>query len=194
MSDPTGALVLELKHTGERLELTRVDDADGTAVLRLVGSLPPQQEGPPLHVHVYEEEVGIVTAGILAASVEGETVRLHPGESTTFPAGSRHRWWNGGTETLRFEGFAKPLVDLDRYLQAVFEVVNAGPPGTPPLFYMAHVSHRHRKTQQALILPLLLQRLLFPVLVAIGTILGKYRGSGWPGCPDRCTGAPKSQV
>jgi hypothetical protein len=39
------------------------------------------------------------------------------------------------------------VVDLDRYLQAVFEVMNAGPEGRPSLFYIAHAALRHRDTQ-----------------------------------------------
>jgi len=31
-----------------------------------------------------------------------------------------------------------------------------------------------------------------PAVVLIGTILGRYRGLDWPGCPDRCADAPAS--
>jgi hypothetical protein len=89
-----------------------------------------------------------------------------------------------------FQGLATPLVDLDRYLQALFEVVNAGPPGKPPVFYMAHVLHRHRRTQLALTMPRIIQRVLLPCIVLLGWTLGKYRGTAWPGCPARCTGMP----
>jgi hypothetical protein len=79
---------------------------------------------------------------------------------------------------------------LDRYLQAVFEVMNAGAPGRPPLFYLAHAALRHRRTQAVLVMPPAVQAILFPIVVALGTVLGRYRGTGWPGCPARCTGAP----
>jgi hypothetical protein len=91
---------------------------------------------------------------------------------------------------LVFEGVAKPLVDLDLYFQAVFEVLNHGPARRPPLFYMAHVAWRHRKTQVALLAPVWLQAVLLPAIVLVGTILGRYRGTDWPGCPDRCIPAP----
>jgi hypothetical protein len=29
-----------------------------------------------------------------------------------------------------------------------------------------------------------------PVVLMIGHILGKYRGSNWPGSPESCPGAP----
>lgn len=46
----------------------------------------------------------------------------------------------------------------------------------------------HREA--VLILPRPIQAVLFRVLVAVGTLLGRYRGSDWPGCPARCLGAP----
>ncbi len=117
-------------------------------------------------------------------------VTVPAGGSVAFSRGSAHRWWNEGDETLVFEGRASPADDLDRYLQAVFEAFNAGPADRPPLFYMAHVLHRHRKTQIALVVPPLVQRLLFPLVIGVGRLLGKYRGTDWPGCPARCGGAP----
>jgi hypothetical protein len=67
--------------------------------------------------------------------------------------------------------------------------MNAGPPSRPPLFYLAHLSLRHRKTQRVHLLPGWLQTPFFLVIVGLGTLLGRYRGTRWPGCPARCVGA-----
>ena len=129
-------------------------------------------------------------AGTLAAEVDGVEVRIEQGGPVRLPMGSAHRWWNGGTETLRFDGFARPVVDLDSFLSAIFDVINSGPARRPPLFYMAHLLWRHRKTQTVLIAPQWIQAVLFPTIVLVGTLLGRYRGTDWPGCPDRCRAAP----
>jgi mannose-6-phosphate isomerase-like protein (cupin superfamily) len=182
-------LTLENRHTGERLNLRRVQRGDAVW-LELKGTLPPRREGPPLHIHFAEDEEGRVRSGVLSAVLNGQPISAGPGESTAFPRGSAHRWWNEGNETLEFEGYARPVVDLDRYLQAIFEILNAGPEGRPPLFYMAHAALRHRHTQAVLIMPRPLQAVLFRVLVVLGTVLGRYRGDDWPGSPSRCRGAP----
>ena len=181
-------LVLENRHTGERLEISRVLDA-GEECLRISGTLPPHRQGPPLHVHLHEDEEGPVRCGVLSVQLDDEVLRLPAGASARLPRGVPHRWWNDGDEELAFDGLARPVVDLDRYLQAVFQVINAGPPGRPPLFYMAHVAHRHRRTQAVLIMPPALQSVLFRLVVAVGTLLGRYRGDDWPGCPTKCPGA-----
>ena len=184
-------LILENRHTGERLALRRLKRGD-EVWLELKGSLPPHREGPPLHIHFAEDEEGHIQSGTLSAVLNGRRITAGPGESTAFPRGSAHRWWNEGDEPLLFEGYARPVVDLDCYLQAIFEVMNAGPAGHPPLFYIAYAALRHRHTQAVLILPRPIQAVLFRVVVAVGTVLGRYRGDDWPGYPSRCLGAPMS--
>jgi hypothetical protein len=44
--------------------------------LELKGTLPPNQDGPPLHIHFKEHEEGTVIAGTLAAEVDGVQVRI----------------------------------------------------------------------------------------------------------------------
>ncbi|HEX5003974.1 MAG TPA: hypothetical protein VFV65_01595, partial [Gemmatimonadales bacterium] len=73
-------------------------------------------------------------------------------------------------------------------------VMNAGPEGRPPLFYLAHAALRHRRTQAVLIMPAPVQAAFFRALVALGTLLGKYRGDDWPGCPARCVGAVEERA
>jgi mannose-6-phosphate isomerase-like protein (cupin superfamily) len=182
-------LRLENRHTGEVLELSRFLE-DGVECIRLVGSSPAGGEGPPLHIHFVEDEIGTVRKGVLHAIIGDRRVEARVGESVTLPKRVPHRWWNGGDVTLEFDGFARPAADIDKYLQAGFEIANAGPVGRPSMFYLAHLALRHRRTQQVLMIPPAVQALLFPLLVALGTLLGKYRGTDWPGCPARCTGAP----
>lgn len=187
---PPAPLRLENRHTGEVLELCR-RRRNGESYLELRGTLPAHRAGPPLHVHFLEDEEGVVTAGTLSAVVGGRRLDAGRGERVRLPRGVPHRWWNGGEEPLGFDGEVRPAVDLDRYLQAVFEVANAGPENRPPLFYMAHVVLRHRRTQAVFVLPRPLQALVFRVAFGLGTLLGRYRGTDWPGCPARCTGAPE---
>ena len=141
-------------------------------------------------MHFDEDEGGRVVSGTLSALVGGQQLELNSGEELDFPRGSAHQWWNAGDEVLTFEGFARPLVDLDRYLQAVFQVVNAGPEVGRPSSTWPTRLRRHRATQSALVVPSVVQAILVPLVVGLGTLLGKYRGTGWPGCPARCTGAP----
>ncbi len=186
---PAAPLRLENRHTGEVLDLVR-RGRGADAFLELRGTLPPHRDGPPMHIHYCEDEEGTVTAGTLSAEVGGRRIDATQGQSVSLPRGVPHRWWNEGDEPLAFLGRARPVVDLDRYLQAIFDVINAGPNGRPSLFYLAHASLRHRRTQAVLAMPGPIQAVVFRVAVAVGTLLGRYRGKDWPGSPARCLGAP----
>ena len=185
---PEQALTILLESTGEKLTMWRSVDEDGVQQLQMLGCLPARQPGPPMHVHVEEDEATEVVSGVMSVSLDGQEFEVNKNESAVFPKGSVHRWWNDGTEDLEFRGVAKPVADLDDYLHALFDVINAGK-GRPSFFYLAHLMHRYRKTQIALNMPPWLQRFLFPAVVLVGQLLGKYRGNDWPGCPLRCQGA-----
>ncbi len=174
--------------------MRRVRDAQGQIVLIPDGSLPPGASGPPLHVHFHEHEEIIVKAGTLGAQVGPEKITVPAGGTAVVPAGVPHRWSNAGDDLLELSGRVVPAVDLDRYLQAVFAVLNASPDGRPSIFLLAHVLWRHRDTQLMLGPPPAIQRIVVPVVLFIGRILGKYRGSSWPGSPESCPGAPLVDV
>jgi quercetin dioxygenase-like cupin family protein len=191
MPDPVSDAVLTItnRHTGENLRLRRVREA-GQTVLLIDGSLPPGTSGPPAHIHRNSREETVIKAGTLGARVGREQIVVPAGGSAVFPVGVVHAWWNAGNDVLQMNGRAIPADDLDVFLQAMFAVLNAGASGRPPLFYLAHVVWRHRHTQTLETPPPAIQRMLFGVVVFVGHILGKYRGSDWPGAPASCTGAP----
>ena len=184
-------LRLENRHTGEILRMRRVRDAQGQTTLTIDGSLPSGKSGPPPHLHLHEREEGNVKAGTLGVRVGNKASIIPAGGTAVFPSGVVHSWWNAGDDLLEIRGQVVPVVDLDRYLQAVFAAVNASASGRPPIFYMAHVLWRHRHTQATALPPRAVQRILFPVVLVIGRVLGKYRGDSWPGSPATCLGAPE---
>lgn len=184
-------LQLTNRHTGESLRLCRVRDGDDQTVLRIEGLLPPHAEGPPAHVHWHLREEGVVAGGTLAAKRGEESLLLRAGESIVFPPGVVHSWWNGGEDLLKVNGRAVPAGDLDRFLQGIFAVLNASPAGRPSLFHFAHVLWRHRHTHHVTRPPRVIQAILFPLVIGVGRMLGKYRGTSWPGAPEMCTGAPE---
>jgi quercetin dioxygenase-like cupin family protein len=183
-------LKLENRRTGETLRFRRVRGTDGGVIFLVDGSSPPHSAGPPVHVHLKEREDIVVKAGTVGAKVGKDATRLTSGGSVVIPAGVAHAWWNAGEDLLEMGGQVVPAADLDRYLQALFAVLNADPNRKPSIFYLAHVLWRHRHTQRMMVPPPPVQRILFPLVLLVGRILGKYRGTDWPGSPETCPGAP----
>src|SRR5678815_4033982 len=170
---PERFLTVDNHHTGEILRMRRVRGVDGHTVLVLEGSLPPGTSGPPLHVHWDSRETILVKSGLLGVRIGGEKREVLPGKTAVAPAGVLHTWWNAGGELLETSGRAVPASDLDRFIQALWAVVNASSSGRPPIFYLAHVLWRHRRTQAVALPPKAVQRMIFPLILLLGTALGK---------------------
>jgi mannose-6-phosphate isomerase-like protein (cupin superfamily) len=185
-------LTLENRRTGEILRMRRVRGIDGQTVLILEGSLPPGTSGPPLHVHCDSRETIVVKSGLLGVRIGRQKFDVSPDKTAAVPAGVLHTWWNAGDEPLETSGRAVPASDLDRFIQALWAVINASSSARPPIFYLAHVLWRHRRTQAVAVPPKAVQRMVFPLILLLGTALGKYRGTAWPGSPASCTGAPET--
>ncbi|RWA08744.1 hypothetical protein EKO27_g6372 [Xylaria grammica] len=67
--------------------------------------------GPPLHIHLLQDEFFKVEQGILAASLDGVVSRVTKDDDVLcIPAGTRHRFWSdqSSTESLIFHGWAHP--------------------------------------------------------------------------------------
>ena len=130
--------------------------------------------GPPMHVHHYQEEGLTVRQGRLGYERAGEAPRYAgPGETVVFLPGEAHRFWNAGDGELRCTAYVEPADNVEYFLSEVFASTRRNG-GRPSPFDAAYLTRRYRSEFAMLAVPSLVQRLLFPVLVAVGTLLGRY--------------------
>jgi hypothetical protein len=78
-------LTIENRHTGERLAMRRVKRGD-EVWLELKGSLPPHRQGPPLHVHVAEDEEGVVRSGTAVGCAQWSPIHRRLGRAGVAPS------------------------------------------------------------------------------------------------------------
>ena len=160
---------------GERLIFQRrVPGRDGD---RIEGeNVVSPGAGPPMHVHHYQEEVFTVQQGRIGYQRLGEPERFAgPGETVAFAAGQPHRFWNAGTDDLRCTAFIEPADNVEYLLTHLFESAKRTGRGRPDLFDAAFLMTRYRSEYAMLEIPAVIQRMAFPALVALGTLLGRYR-------------------
>jgi len=183
-------LRLENRHTGERVEMLRAtDDSDD---LERKGYLPPGRAAMSVHVHLRQDVSLHVKAGRLHLLVDGGKTVLDSGDSLELVRGTAYRLWNEGREPVEYEAVVSPAGDLDQYLQAYFDVVNAGEPNRPSLAHLARVHMRHQDTQSVRLLSGPLQSFVFLAALAKGSLTGGFRGEDWPGSPNRSPGLPST--
>jgi quercetin dioxygenase-like cupin family protein len=160
---------------GERLVfLRRVPGPHGD---RIEGeNLVSPGAGPPMHVHHLQEEGFTVLEGRIGFERPGEEPRYAgPGESVTFKAGEPHKFWNAGHGDLRCRAYVEPADNIEFFLTALFDSTRRNGGKRPDPFDAAFLITRYRTEFSMLEIPAFVQRIVFPVIVVIGRVLGKYR-------------------
>jgi quercetin dioxygenase-like cupin family protein len=131
--------------------------------------------GPIMHVHYLQKEVFTVKSGRIGYQRLGQEPQYGgPGDTIEFPAGEPHRFWNAGDDELNCAAYIEPADNIEYFLGEIFASANASGNGRPNLLDAAYLSRRYRSEYGMLQIPALVQRLLFPVLIAIGSMTGRY--------------------
>ena len=63
-----------------------------------------------MHVHDVDQ-IFYILRGTMGIEIEGKRCECSPGSLSVFPAGVRHRNWNGGSEPTVHLAFNTPLPD-----------------------------------------------------------------------------------
>ena len=160
---------------GERITFVRrVPGATGD---RVEGeNLARPGAGPPMHVHRYQVESFTVQRGRMGYQRLGQPEQFAgPGDTVTFAPGDAHRFWNPGPDDLLCTGYIEPADNVEYFLGEIFASTRRRGGTTPDVFDAAFLATRYRDEFTMVAVPVLVRRVVFPLLVALGTLLGKYR-------------------
>ena len=157
---------------GERVTFLGVhEDERGPYVHARIVARPGA--GPPMHVHHLQDEGLTVERGTVGYQCAGGPARTAgPGETVVFPAGEVHRFWNAGTEDLECDGWVGPPLNFEWFLTQVFASTKANGGTKPRLYDGAFLLTRYRTEFDLTEIPKPVQRLVFPVVVRLGRLLG----------------------
>ena len=132
--------------------------------------------GPVMHAHLLQAEGLTVKEGRIGYQRLGEAPRYAgPGERVHFEPGEAHRFWNAGDGPLRCDAYIEPADNVEYFLAEVFASKRRNGGERPSLFDAAYLTRRYRSEYIMYGIPTMIQRFVFPVVVAIGTVLGRYR-------------------
>ena len=132
--------------------------------------------GPPMHVHHLQTEALTVVEGRMGWQRLGGPERFAgPGEEVVFAPGEAHRFWNAGDGDLRCSAWIEPADNVEYFLTEIFESTRRSGGGRPHPLDAAYLTTRYRSEFAMLAIPAPVQRVVFPLLVAIGRLTGRYR-------------------
>lgn len=159
---------------GERLTfLRRVSGPNGERLE--VENVVQPGSGPPMHVHHHQAESLTVTSGRIGYERPGEPAKFAgPGETVTFAAGDAHRFWNAGSDELRCTGYIEPPDNIEYFLTELYASTKRNGGHRPDPFDAAFLVRHFRSEFGLLVVPALVQGLIFPLQVGIGRLLGRY--------------------
>jgi quercetin dioxygenase-like cupin family protein len=158
---------------GETLTFLGRVNRDGTEYLQVENFVTPGF-GPPMHVHLLQNESLTVVKGTMAIQVMGEEPRfLKQGESATFEKGVIHRFWNAGDTPLKCTGEVWPAHNLEYFLSEIYRSTkeNNGRPGP---FDAAFLLSRYKTEFDMAEIPAFVKKVIFPLTLFIGKIRGQH--------------------
>ena len=157
-------------------------DANGVEQLSVLSRVAPGH-GPPAHVHHQQDEEVTVREGRIGWVVGGGPEQFGgPGDTVRFPAGVEHRFWNAGEEDLIAEGTVNPPDNFEWFLTQIYASTKANGGERPGLFDSAYLLTRYGSEFAMTDIPKPITKVLFPVVAAVGRLLGRA---------DRFAGAPE---
>ncbi len=166
--------ILKIRKNGETLIITRSAAETNGQVTEFEGIEEPGV-GPPLHVHFKQEEkVKVITGRMRIKTLTGE-FSLAEGQEYTFAAGEAHQFWNEGDQPMHYSGHVKPSNNYEYFIRHIYQSANEANDDKPGPFDAAFLLTRYRSEMDMLVIPKPVKLLVFPILLAIGRLTGKFR-------------------
>jgi hypothetical protein len=129
------------------------------------------------------EEVFTVVEGRLGVLLLGESPKFYEeGETAAFPPGIPHKFWNAGTGLLRCKAYVHPAHNFEYFLTHIYDSMKANGGKQPGTFDAAYLLDRYRSEFDMLDIPSFVKKVIFPVVLFLGKLLGMHRKFG--GAPE----------
>ena len=103
---------IEKSGVDERLTQNLFDRTSGARTCTISCIKTPAGGGSPAGMHFHDvDQIFYILSGTMSIEIEGKQYDCSPGSLIVFPAGVRHRNWNGSNEPTVHLAFNTPLPD-----------------------------------------------------------------------------------
>ena len=168
---------LKINKNGETLTITKSASETGGQITEFEGTEEPGI-GPPMHVHFKQEEKVKVMQGKMRVKTQKKEFSLAEGQEYTFAIGEAHQFWNEGTGTLHYTGHVKPSNNYEYFIKHIYQSANEANDDKPGPFDAAFLLTKYKSEMDMLVIPKPVKKIVFPILLAIGKVTGKFKKFG----------------
>ena len=103
---------IERSGIDERFTQNLFDHTSGSKTYTIICVKTPAGGGSPTGMHVHDvDQIFYILSGTMSIEIEGKQYDCSSGSLIVFPAGVRHRNWNGGSTPTVHLAFNTPLPD-----------------------------------------------------------------------------------
>lgn len=123
------AIPKEIIRLGQ-IEIRFLLDSDDTAgrLSMFEFLVPPGARVPAPHYHEHVDEAAYGLEGELTFTIDGQSIKLEPGERCFIPRGAVHHFLNSGTETAHALSILSPALIGPAYFREMAALLKSGPP------------------------------------------------------------------
>jgi mannose-6-phosphate isomerase-like protein (cupin superfamily) len=164
---------LKMNKNGEMLIITKSAAETRGKITEYEGRDEPGH-GPPMHVYYKQEERVRIIKGRMRVKTIDKEFSLSQGEDYTFAPGEAHRFWNEGSKTLHYAGHVMPAYNYEYFISHIFRSANEAKDTKPGVFDAAFLLTRYRSEIKILDIPKPMQKIVFPLLLILGKLLGRF--------------------
>jgi mannose-6-phosphate isomerase-like protein (cupin superfamily) len=161
--------------TGERLVFELTSRETGGEYTRFDTYVEPGGFVASAHVHPYQMETFTVLEGRLGMKRGREKLELGPGDVALVDPGVRHKFWNAGSQTVRFRCEVRPSLEFESLIETMFSLAAAGKTNTkgmPSPLRLAVIANHHFDVVRLPLVPHALQK----TALVPGALLGRAFG------------------
>ena len=160
---------------GEKIIFQSVEQSSNGDKVIVEGYCEPEA-GPAMHTHFKQDEELTVVSGKMGYQIFGQEPQFaSAGETVHFERGTPHKFWAEGNEPLHCKGWIQPANTIVFFLSAVYAAQNKSGKGEPDPFDGAYLLSKYSAEYDMPEIPTFVKKVIFPITVFIGHVLGKYK-------------------
>ena len=161
--------------TGERLVFRKTSRETGGQAVVIETYVQPNGFVAAAHVHPSQEERFEVLRGSVGFKIGRKKLVAGPGQRITVPAGTPHKFWNAGDDTLCFRAEVRPALRFESLIETMFGLAADGKTnkkGMPNPLRLAVIANHHFDVVRLPVVPQVLQKMALVPGALLGRALG----------------------